>query len=134
MRNPPWSLERLLCDILFFVCRIEWKTSGCTFDKFDNDADLKDIVSSNFIKFGEACTRLINNYPEITVKYPDVSWRGIRETRNLVAHLYERIDWRDIWEDVEALSSLRERLLDILKHEGLTSEIPDNLDRYEPEA
>jgi len=65
MRKPPWPLEHLIEDILFFVCRIEWKTSGHTFESFSLNTDLKDIVSNNFIKFGEACARIINHYPEI---------------------------------------------------------------------
>jgi uncharacterized protein with HEPN domain len=45
-------------------------------------------------KIGEAVARLPD---EFIVGYPDVAWRSMKATRNIIAHRYEQVDYDIIW-------------------------------------
>ena len=49
----------------------------------------------NIIIIGEAATRLLNDYPELVDRYPDVPWRSMRGMRNRMAHGYFDINFLD---------------------------------------
>lgn len=46
-------------------------------------------------KIGEAVFRLPN---DLTTAHPEVRWRRMRATRNLVAHRYEQVDYGLLWD------------------------------------
>ncbi len=58
----------------------------------------------------------------VTTQYPDVEWKAIRGTRNILAHVYWGVDLDIIWDVVQHdLPILREqanRILDDLRHDG----------------
>ena len=65
----------------------------------------------NIIIIGEAATRLLNDYPELVDRYPDVPWRSMRGMRNRMAHGYFDINLNTVWNTVhEAMPQLIEQM------------------------
>ena len=65
----------------------------------------------NIIIIGEAATRLLNDYPELVDRYPDVPWRSMRGMRNRMAHGYFDINLNTVWNTVhEAMLQLIEQM------------------------
>lgn len=62
---------------------------------------------------GEAASHLP---PEMTGTAPDISWRGIKATRNVLVYAYFRVDldlvWTVVEEDLEPLRAFVANLLD----------------------
>lgn len=48
-------------------------------------------------KAGEAVSRLETVDPDILKAHPEVNWRGIKGTRNIVAHRYHAVDYAILW-------------------------------------
>ena len=58
-------------------------------------------------KGSEAATQLMDHYPALAGRHPDVPWRSMRGMRNRIAHGYFDIDLDIVWETVRtALPSL----------------------------
>ena len=65
----------------------------------------------NIIIIGEAATRLLNDYPELVDRYPDVPWRSMRGMRNRMALGYFDINLNTVWNTVhEAMPQLIEQM------------------------
>ena len=63
------------------------------------------------------------NLPEdLKNQYPDVEWKAIRGTRNILAHVYWGVDLDIIWDvvqhDLPVLREQANRMLDDLRHDG----------------
>jgi len=68
----------------------------------------------NIIIIGEAATRVVNDYPDLVDRYPNVSWRNMRGMRNRMAHGYFDINLDTVWNTVqEAMPRLRDQLSEI---------------------
>ncbi|TWP38548.1 HepT-like ribonuclease domain-containing protein [Leekyejoonella antrihumi] len=61
---------------------------------YDTDEALRLASEAILHKIGEAVARLPE---EFTVAHPEVAWRSMRATRNIVAHEYEQVDYNIIW-------------------------------------
>jgi uncharacterized protein with HEPN domain len=61
---------------------------------YDSDETLRLAAEAILHKVGEAVVRLPD---EFIAAYPDVAWRSMKATRNIVAHKYEQIDYDIIW-------------------------------------
>ncbi len=55
---------------------------------------------------------------EVKAKAPDIPWRVIKDTRNFYVHAYGAIDvlsvWKTLNEDIPALKTVREHILQVL--------------------
>ena len=52
-------------------------------------------------------------------RYPDLRWRLIRQTRNIIVHHYEKIDLDVIWDAIQKdLPLLRDQLVELRDREG----------------
>jgi uncharacterized protein with HEPN domain len=61
---------------------------------YESDEAVRLAAEAILHKIGEAVTRLPE---EFIVAYPDVAWRSMKATRNIVAHEYEQVDYDIIW-------------------------------------
>ena len=88
---------------------------GKTYEEFVADWNICLIVERLLEIIGEAANRLPE---ELRTQYPEVPWRQIIGTRNWLAHGYDGIDYRILWDAVtNHLTFLRtsaERMLEEL--------------------
>lgn len=82
------------------------------------DPDIDEVVLWNLTVLGEASKRLSAQTRE---RFPDVPWRELARTRDLVVHHYEGVDWPLIEQicrvDVPVLSPRLEEIRDLLRRE-----------------
>lgn len=96
-------------------------------DEFLADKRTQQAVILNIVVIGEAATKLDNDYPDFTHRYPDIPWKSMRGMRNRVAHGYFDIDLNIVWDTVQgALPKLVDMLTAIRTglaggNEGATS-------------
>jgi uncharacterized protein with HEPN domain len=80
-------------------------------DDFLADKRTQQATILNLIILGEAATKLMDRYPELTAAHPEIEWRSMRGMRNRIAHGYYDIDLEVVWETVQvALGELAEKL------------------------
>lgn len=83
-------------------------------EAYSRDETLRLAAEALLHKIGEAVGRLPQ---EFTDDHPEVPWRAMKATRNLVAHEYEQIDYDIIWNALATrLPASAEVMRDILEH------------------
>jgi uncharacterized protein with HEPN domain len=86
-------------------------TEGMAKEDFLADKRTQQAVILNLVILGEAATKLMDRYPELTDSRPEIDWRAIRGMRNRIAHGYYDINLDVVWETVAtALPDLEKRL------------------------
>ena len=93
-RDPLLFLE----DILDSIRHIESYTAGLTFESFRDDTLIQDAVLRRLEIIGEAVKHLPAS---IRDKYPDVPWRKIAGTRDVLVHGYFGVDLELTWTTVK---------------------------------
>jgi uncharacterized protein with HEPN domain len=86
-----------LDDILFSIKLIEEYVAGLSFEKFENSYDAQDKVMRRLEIIAEAAKKLPE---EIRLKYAFVPWKSIIGLRNIIAHTYDEVNLKEIWEIV----------------------------------
>lgn len=61
---------------------------------YESDEAVRLAAEAILHKIGEAVSRLPEDF---IVAYPNVAWRSMKATRNIVAHEYEQVDYDIIW-------------------------------------
>lgn len=106
------SDDSYLLDILKAARRILLKTEGITWEDFDRDEDLQDIVIRQLTIMGEASRKISNSMKEL---HPDIPWHKAYGMRNRLVHDYRNIDHEEVWRttrrDVSELVQLVEPLV-----------------------
>lgn len=65
---------------------------------YDSDEVLRLAAEAILHKIGDAVARLPE---EFVAANPDVAWRSMKATRNIVAHKYDQVDYEIIWNALE---------------------------------
>ena len=86
--------EQTLRDILGFAAMAS-RLIARGRPAFDSDEVLRLAAEAILHKIAEAVARLPDDFVSM---HPDVPWRRMRAARNLVAHLYEQVDYGLIWD------------------------------------
>ena len=77
---------------------------GNSFEVFDQDLDFQDACALRIIQIGENVNSLSDNFKS---NHPEIPWRSIVGTRNIIVHDYGVINNRRVWEtlntDIPAL-------------------------------
>ncbi len=87
-----------LQDILDAIRRIETSTSGKTKSMFESDADLQDATIRRLEVIGEAAKGIP---PAMREKCPEVPWKSIAGTRDVLIHDHSGVVLETIWEVVQ---------------------------------
>lgn len=89
--------ERLR-DILEAIAEIRRLVGNRSLDEFRVDADRLPAVYFYFIVIGEAASSISES---IKTKYPEIPWTEISAMRNILVHLYHRLDPDIVWKTAE---------------------------------
>ena len=113
MSSRPRRWRFRLRHILEAVEKIQHYVEGMSLEEFLADSRTSDAVLRNLEIIGEAA-RLVPE--EVTTRYHQVPWADMGAIRNIVAHQYDRVNLRTIWEavqqDLPPLSPLLEQVLE----------------------
>jgi uncharacterized protein with HEPN domain len=108
-RDPRILLE----DILESIERIEEYVSGLSVQTFDQDSKSQDAVLLRFQVIGQAVKGLPQSF---RASHPEVSWREVAATRDVIVHEYFRVDFALVWDmisnDIPSLKANVMRILD----------------------
>lgn len=84
-----------------------------SFEDFENDPKTIYAVQHQILVTGEACKRLPMEFRE---KHPNIPWKQMTGTRDVLIHVYEEADYKIIWNIVTVqLPKILPELKNILK-------------------
>ena len=83
-----------LLDILEQIRLIEEFLVGVTHEAFLSDGIRQSAVTYRVAIIGEAATRLSDDF---RLTHPEVPWKKIRDMRNFLLHVYDKIDFEQVW-------------------------------------
>lgn len=83
-----------LDDIRESITKIEEYTCDISEDNFFESGQIQDSVVRRLEIIGEAVKNLP---PEFKKKYPDIPWRDIADTRNILIHEYFGVNIERVW-------------------------------------
>ncbi len=107
-RDPKITIQEIILACENAIQFVE----GMAFDQFLNDVKTLSAVQHQILILGEAVKRLPD---EIKGKYPDIPWKNIAGTRDVLIHCYEEADFEIIWNIViEQLPKLSPQFQSIL--------------------
>ncbi|THV24730.1 DUF86 domain-containing protein [Peteryoungia ipomoeae] len=95
---------------------------GVSFEVFEQDLLYQRAVAMTFVLIATAAARIQSRFPDIASEQPEIEWAKIRGLRNLVVHEYDRLDWRQVWDTVQADLPKLVRQLDQLLHPHIQGE------------
>ena len=112
MSSRPRRWRFRLGHIVEAIDKIQIYVDGMSLEEFLADTRTSDAVLRNLEIVGEAA-RLVPE--DVTIRHHQVPWADMRAIRNIVAHEYDRVDLRIIWEaihqDLPPLVSLLQEVL-----------------------
>jgi len=103
----------LLFDISDSIEKIEEYTKNVSENKFFNDLQIQDAVVRRMGIVGEA----VKNLPApFRNKHPDVPWKKIAGTRDVIIHDYSGVDADLLWEIVNKdIPKLKKQISELLE-------------------
>ncbi len=103
-------------DILESIAKIEEYCQDLTAEDFFRKSQVQDAVVRRLEIIGEAVKHIP---PEIRENYPDIPWKDIAGTRDVLIHEYFGVDLDKVWEvvqgDLLALKKQIERMMQELQ-------------------
>lgn len=102
----------ILRGIIDYCDRIEEKMATVTREMFENDRDIREIISFDIFQIGELAKGLSQKF---TKEYNAIPWRQIKGMRDKIGHGYRFIDLDRVWnaasEDVKPLNDYCKQIL-----------------------
>lgn len=100
-------------DILESIGKIEEYAKGSSFQDFEKDTERQDAVIRRLEIIGEA----VKNLPsELRKKYPNIPWKQITGTRDILIHEYAGVSLKRVWKTVvKDLEPLKKTVNQILQ-------------------
>ena len=86
--------KTVIIYIIEHCLRIEEKVKGETFESFETDEDLRDILCFNLLQIGELVKKLPD---DLLKKYPEIPWKRVKGERDFIAHGYRYLNNETIW-------------------------------------
>ena len=65
------------------------------YEEFSNSDLLVRATCFSLVQIGEQMNKLEENYKEL---YPNIPWTAARKMRNLIVHVYSKVDAAQIWQ------------------------------------
>lgn len=97
------SRDRQILEHILEYCRKIQRTIerfGNSYASFEGDPDYIDSVSMNLLQIGELAGKFSDEYAAHS-KELGISWRAIKNMRNMFAHDYGAMDLERIWETAD---------------------------------
>ena len=88
----------LLLDITEAIQNIFDFTTGFTLESYSDDIKTRHAVEHNFMIIGEAASRLPDAFK---LQNNHVSWRQVKDFRNVIVHDYFGIDNSIVWDIIQ---------------------------------
>ncbi len=108
------DIKLYLQDIYDSILAIEEYVNGMKVCEFKNDRKTYSATIREFEIIGEAVGNIINE--EIIKKHSKVSWRDIKDFRNILIHEYFGVDFEIVWNTIfEDLPQLKTTVFNILE-------------------
>ena len=108
-----------LKEILLMIEKIENSILGKTVDNFVNDVNLFDATLMRLHFIGET----IKSIPfSLKKDYDKVKWRKFARLRNIISHRYSNVNKNLIWDVVNQLPELKNKIKEILDDESNLSQ------------
>jgi len=73
-------------------------TDKITFEKLVSDPTLRRAIERSLEIIGEACKKI---NPDFKSKYPEVAWKEMAGTRDVIIHNYTGVDYGIVWQIIE---------------------------------
>lgn len=93
--TPPRPPDALLREILESAQTVRGYVAGFSFDRFWDDFKTRDAVAMRLIVLGEAARHIDS---DTAANFPTISFPDIRSTRNRIAHDYNHVNFRIVWD------------------------------------
>ncbi|GAA1871882.1 HepT-like ribonuclease domain-containing protein [Myceligenerans crystallogenes] len=90
-------VSRLLGDLLLHTDAVARLVARGK-DAYDDDEFLRYAAEDLLVRLGEVVARLDRNEPDFIPEHPELELRNLKDTRNVVAHGYDVVDFGIIWE------------------------------------
>ncbi|MGH2442042.1 MAG: HepT-like ribonuclease domain-containing protein [Chloroflexota bacterium] len=101
-----------LDDILESIRRIEVSTRNISQAAFESDVDTQDAVVRRIEIVGEAIKHIPQEFRDT---HPQVPWRKVAGTRDVIIHNYFDVNLGGIWNIIQNdLAPLKQQVIDIL--------------------
>lgn len=114
MKNDKRNKECLL-DIMDFIRKIDNVKYSAKTELGLSDEIIVDLLCFELQQIGGSCNKISD---EIKSKYSNVEWSKIRGLRNVIAHEYDNVNYRQIENTItKDIPALKEQLIEILKKE-----------------
>jgi uncharacterized protein with HEPN domain len=97
-RYPKRSRTERFEDIVAWGAKATRYLHGTTFPEFAEDSKTRDAVSKCIEVIGEAASRLLEDFPEVRTRHPDLELVAARAMRNRLSHGYFDIDPQVLWD------------------------------------
>lgn len=108
MKNYREYCRHILEEIIF----IETEIKDISFEQFISNAILKRAIVRSLEIIGEAIKKIPN---ELTMFYPQIEWKNIARTRDLLIHHYFGVDYHLVWDIIHVhISQLKNVVNDII--------------------
>ena len=105
----------IIIQIIKRCKRILNKIENIEYEEFENDDDLKEIISFNIFQIGELTNNLSKDF---LLEYQEIPWKYIIGMRNRIVHGYNTINVKIVFNTaIKSVSELLECCLSILKKE-----------------
>jgi uncharacterized protein with HEPN domain len=110
---PKRDLELYLQDILDSILAIEEYVDGLDIERFKNDRKTYSATIREFEIIGEAVGNIIDE--EIIKNSDNISWRDIKDFRNILIHEYFGVDVEIVYNTIKQdLPPLKNEIVNII--------------------
>ena len=100
-------------DIVESINKIEEYTKGIAEDEFYRNTQIQDAVLRRLEIIGEAVKHIPKRLRD---KRPDIPWKKIAGTRDILTHEYFGVHLRNVWKIIqEDLVDLKSRMIELRK-------------------
>ncbi|MFZ9848810.1 MAG: DUF86 domain-containing protein [Flavobacteriales bacterium] len=111
-RSPLEYLKHILDESNFVIKH----TKSISKETFINDEVLSKAIVRSIEIIGEATKQVDENFK---IKYPQIEWRKMSATRNILIHVYFGIDYDILWDIITTkIPVLQKHVEEILQKEG----------------